>query len=76
MTDENPYDMTQAKMDEHNFQCPIDEADAMARILDPVRLSIELSCNTLFRVGFGRRLLSELHWNGFHSFFRCPLIEF
>lgn len=24
-------------MEIHNFQCPIDETDAMARVLDPVR---------------------------------------
>ena len=37
MTDENPYERAQATAERHNFQCPIDEVDAMARVLDPVR---------------------------------------
>jgi hypothetical protein len=42
VTDENPFERARRTESKHNFQCPIDEADAMARVLDPVRPSVSL----------------------------------
>eukprot|EP00698_Gefionella_okellyi_P004822 TRINITY_DN14463_c0_g1_i1.p1 TRINITY_DN14463_c0_g1~~TRINITY_DN14463_c0_g1_i1.p1 ORF type:complete len:638 (-),score=159.87 TRINITY_DN14463_c0_g1_i1:14-1927(-) len=36
VTDENPHERAQTTAERHNFQCPIDEADAMGRLLDPI----------------------------------------
>ena len=36
INDENPLGKAKAYAEKHNFQTPIDEIDAAARILDPV----------------------------------------
>ena len=36
INDENPYEATQRIAVDNNFQTPIDEVDAMARVLDPI----------------------------------------
>ena len=36
INDENPLEKAQGIAKEHNFQTPIDEIDAAARILDPI----------------------------------------
>ena len=36
INDENPRDRAAATAERHNFQTPLDEIDAAARVLDPV----------------------------------------
>ncbi len=36
INDENPFDKAKRLMNESDFQTPIDETDAMARVLDPI----------------------------------------
>ncbi len=36
INNENPFQKSQEMLLERNFQTPIDEVDAMARILDPI----------------------------------------
>lgn len=45
ITDENPVDLR-----EPAFQCPLDEEDAAARILDPVFNAILTGCEPAFGV--------------------------
>jgi hypothetical protein len=41
-SDEKPFHMAKDFAKSHNWQTPIDEVDAAARILDPVRLACSL----------------------------------
>ena len=43
INDENPLPMAQRIAESHNFQTPIDEIDAAARIVDPVLLGMASS---------------------------------
>ena len=40
INDENPRDRAAATAERHNFQTPLDEIDAAARVLDPVMVGI------------------------------------
>ena len=40
INDENPYEKARDLYKNHNFQTPIDEIDAAARIIDPIMSSI------------------------------------
>ena len=42
INDENPFEKAQLVAQKHNFQTPIDEVDAMARILDPILDAINI----------------------------------
>jgi NAD(P)-dependent dehydrogenase (short-subunit alcohol dehydrogenase family) len=45
INDENPHDTAKRILRESNFQCPIDEEDAMARILDPLLSGVSTGIN-------------------------------
>jgi len=40
INDENPLEKARRYSEEHQFQCPLDEIDAAARILDPVVVAL------------------------------------
>lgn len=40
INDENPLEKAKRYSERHNFQCPLDEVDAAARILDPVAVAM------------------------------------
>lgn len=40
INDENPLVKAKRYGEKHNFQCPLDEIDAAARILDPVVVAV------------------------------------
>mmetsp|Transcript_27226 Transcript_27226/g.50846 ORF Transcript_27226/g.50846 Transcript_27226/m.50846 type:complete len:83 (-) Transcript_27226:208-456(-) len=40
INDENPLQKAKRIAEEHNFQTPIDEVDAAARILDPIMIGV------------------------------------
>lgn len=46
INDENPFEKTQEIAATNNFQTPIDEVDAMARILDPILVGARTGVNT------------------------------
>lgn len=41
INDENPLERAATIAEKHNFQTPIDEVDAAARILDPVMVGVQ-----------------------------------
>lgn len=43
--DENPYETAKRLFEKTNFQTPIDEEDAMARILDPLLSGVNTGIN-------------------------------
>lgn len=45
INDENPYETAKRLYEKHNWQTPIDEEDAMARILDPLLSGVNTGIN-------------------------------
>jgi len=45
INDENPLPMARRIAEQHDFQTPIDEVDAAARILDPVLVGVQMYAN-------------------------------
>ena len=43
INDENPLEKAKRYADKHNFQTPLDEVDAAARILDPVVHGLDIA---------------------------------
>ena len=50
INDENPLEKAKRQADSANFQTPLDEIDAAARILDPIA-SAENGGNKFFEIG-------------------------
>ena len=46
INDENPREKAAAIAEQHDFQTPIDEVDAAARILDPVLTGVASGCRS------------------------------
>ena len=42
INDENPLDIASRTAEAHDFQTPLDEVDAAARILDPIFVGVKL----------------------------------